>query len=1545
MSRFKFKAPGRRHSAVPVAAALVASLGIIGLPQVAPSAQAFVPASITPGNPTDPTITASLTHAPNGKDKPGKGETFTYTGTLEFGKMTEEGVTRTVSITVSQDSNAPFISAPKVEDFSGLPDGAKISGPKVSGDGSWTFEVANFNKDATVTFTKQATVKADVADGTAIFGSISANVKAVPTMKVQEGQGVVEPNTCNPLYTFNFKIPNDKPGAWLSDIKIAATNQSGNMSVDSWTAKDSKIVVKRGELIETLDANNLKLREHPDSEVTATVVYNDNDTTPPYVPNPLLSKEEYPNLKWLDSANWEFDAQNLTGRVWLPSGTEIQVQRRVNLDNCKMIGGIAVATDGKVLRSAIALSFPVTRPQADVDAYATDAFVLPGGPVDTSNWCDNIIWNVGGKAENTKDVEWFSANGVDSAKYAGPGINAQAGNIAISKLHKDKLFYIGTDYNLYEREVSGGTPKKVSLSRLPVSYAAPSVGIDPFGILWVFGANTMFGKQSNLWSFDINNPSEGWKKHNAVSAGWDLAFSPQGDLVIVTLNTSSTDKFFTFEKYDRAEILKDNKVTQGLGSSLAHTDTYFKSPGNTATFNQINGLGIDKNGNAYVSDWQASSLVKLSFPATKATGNDIEVVSKSIFVPQIVDMGSCNFIEQEAPGGKKVRKLAIDPLSGEIVQPKDPSQPSRSTNRVTLKGDGSATIRYAIQVTNLGEDEDSKSTTVITDDFSAPDGFELGDVTIKKNGYLVAERTSDKDAVHVSYVFEDVPFKAHETRTYIVTIDLKAKDGLASLTQSQGDCESSSTPGNGLGFVNNVTIQGEDSDGEKNNEACIPWEKPENVRLTLKKRVVRQDGSTIDEGAEDSPLSTRYSDYFRLIAAPEGSVDPVAGIVTPPEPGFSVVDGYGYKSQQVVPGTYKLTEMPGKETNEFGFFQYEDWSCAETNGSGDVVAVSAKDTIEVKDKDVTCVVVNTLKPKFKVEKFASNGEHVGAAIEPNAQGKLSVVYKVDVTNLSNFEGNIEGDSANPAVKDLFVVPAGLKWDGSEKAKVTYAGAGEPAGVPTDGLTETQLSSNATLATSINNIPAGAKGTFTITIPLVVDNTVADNGKTVFENNVTKLGECESMEVDTQTVTKNGRGILNQVSLANESMTYPGKPVRDNIACNPVKPKTSWRVEKAAKSGTGWAEAGTAAPTVEATQADKKINNFEVTADYKITVTNNGPTSGTRPAITDNVTLPAGTKWELRSIEYQLPGKTDWVVVPSQQGTSFEIPAGETSVGTNKSESILVRVKAHIINPTKTDWEKAGECRNDGAGTPGTGFFNTVTYAGDTDGVKNNDACVPVKHTPGEFQILIRKTDDTGKFYLRGAEFKICEDNPNSNPNAVCSSPLPLLKDNLGNCEVYPVDSLLHKACKAQFSGANDPTNKSLATFVSNPLKARNDDGTTKFYWLVETKAPECVPENKGENGKEYCASLLPQPLKFSVNSDGVITPFDGAGKLVEGRASSSQEVCNPTTDANCDPTTCLKPVDDTFYVFNGLIKVHDPRRGELPISGGTGPMPYALAAG
>ena len=154
-----------------------------------------------------------------------------------------------------------------------------------------------------------------------------------------------------------------------------------------------------------------------------------------------------------------------------------------------------------------------------------------------------------------------------------------------------------------------------------------------------------------------------------------------------------------------------------------------------------------------------------------------------------------------------------------------------------------------------------------------------------------------------------------------------------------------------------------DSDGENNNDACVPV-KPKS-KLILKKKII--DSATGDE------IQTDDVNQFNLSASNTAN-DP-SGVV-----GTNGVEG------AVNPGTYQLAESPKDLGATTGYYQFGTWTCE----GGDLNVGESQITLG-ENQTATCTVTNTRTPKVHIEKLAESpkgdNQHIGATVTADYQRK------------------------------------------------------------------------------------------------------------------------------------------------------------------------------------------------------------------------------------------------------------------------------------------------------------------------------------------------------------------------------------------------------------------------------------------------------------------------------------------------------------------------------------------------------------------------------
>ncbi len=152
----------------------------------------------------------------------------------------------------------------------------------------------------------------------------------------------------------------------------------------------------------------------------------------------------------------------------------------------------------------------------------------------------------------------------------------------------------------------------------------------------------------------------------------------------------------------------------------------------------------------------------------------------------------------------------------------------------------------------------------------------------------------------------------------------------------------------------------------------------------------------------------------------------------------------------------------------------------------------------------------------------------------------------------------------------------------------------------------------------------------------------------------------------------------------------------------------------------------------------------LTVDYTVTVSSANGKAGTSKRVTDVPEKPTG--FTITSVT------VDDKAVSADADGAYLVTAGDTlEANGSKEHTVAVTYEADPTALTAADWGDRGVCSTQGAGDRTKGLFNQVFLAGDTDGVENNDACVPVKGTPGTK--IIKKINGDDADTAPGVEVK------------------------------------------------------------------------------------------------------------------------------------------------------------------------------------------------
>ncbi|AOZ71968.1 hypothetical protein BK816_00560 [Boudabousia tangfeifanii] len=1432
-----------------------------------------------------PTITVNLEHSLGAEGKqPQPGEDFTYTGKIDF--TVPEGTPNKVTLSVTQDEKAPFKTAPALSDLQ-FP-GGNVTGvtqdPKDSN--TWVYTIENVTKGGTATFTKQATLNADVKPGMVIVASASMNMTpSGDTALEQMDQKLIwDAGQCSGVAYFKYKIPEGDLGAWLADIKFADYSDSKDAVLDPLPADaaalaDVNLEKRNGFRVSNPGTTDGALTNE---FLTDAVTRNDDSTKPLFGTDPKLA-----NGRFLDSINWPYNPETWTGTQWVKSGTVFELRRGFKLANCVPI---RTSTNLSAKRDIIGVQISQARKLPPAQENANDSFVirdkngeLPPPPP----WCSDIYINASNAVDVSKRIDlWDSKKQEMTTLRDGLSIPPYSGTIAISPKVENTIWYAtapkGQPARLYTASSeNGGKGVLTNFPPYPSSTARIiSLGFDPDGILWAFHGS------GYLYSLDVSNPAAQWERHGTLgnplvttNLPLDITFNANGDLVTVANSTTGSNalkqKVVLTYSHDDLINTTGQTVIQPIKQAILTSSDSIK---------EFNGVAVGADGNLYLGTRDQGYLYTAS-----PDGGKITRVPNVTVSPGIADMGSCSYIpagEQPAPDAPKflVQKRAIDPVTGA------PATAGGTTiNNAKINDDGSVKVSYLVTVANSGTAAGNPGN--VTDTVSAPAGFTITDVAVDG-------KSQGKNA---TFTLAPGELASGALKSYQVTVSLQA-DSLEAVKNIAGECNTQGEGTPGGGFFNRVAMEN-DSDGPDNNDACIPVKPRPVAHLKLVKQIVDQDGRVINSQVPND------LGHFSLAASgyTAENMNPLGGATGQAKPNEGVA-----VDQDVFAGRYALSETITEPGGVAGYYQSGNWTCE--GGNGKMVNANTVDVPE--NGSVTCTIQNTRLPRFHIEKLAGTPDpalgnpHVGEPVVlKNGAGEL--VYRMNVVNDSNFAGN------TGVVRDNFEVPAGLVMDDAKAVKVVFSGEGSRVGGK-DTYTAEELKAGAVLADSVKNLGPQAKATFTITIPVKADTSkVEGSDLTKFEQAQDALGQCETQTAtvnreEVKLANPNDKAAVNNANIDLENTQYAENDAvwyRDNFACIPVV-ENKWSVEKysqfdpsaegadeANNGGDGFVKTpGTTGTGVTLTPADN--GDLTATVKYRVRATNRGKNASVQPAISDTITLPQG--FVITDAKF---GPADGALAPvsgiAGNTVTFEIPAGSDKVNGGEHMDYLVEVSGKITaeDAAKLAWTASdseavgvGECRTENGGTPGTGFFNHVSMEGDegTDG--NNDACTPVKPQLGI--ALVEKTDAGGS-RLSGAKFALYK--------AADSNAKPLAMGEVVKAELDELTEANAGQIPADALTDTDGDGKYMGRFVTPTLSA----GTV--YFLVETKSPT----------KDF--SLLPEPYVFKV---------DGAGNLIALDAKTGEALG--------------KADDGTFLTAAAKVTVRDPRTGELPKAGGNGRMPLAI---
>ena len=592
--------------------------------------------------------------------------------------------------------------------------------------------------------------------------------------------------------------------------------------------------------------------------------------------------------------------------------------------------------------------------------------------------------------------------------------------------------------------------------------------------------------------------------------------------------------------------------------------------------------------------------------------------------------------------------------------------------------------RYTVKVTN--QSAGSASFGEVLDTPNVPDGFTITDVYVDQVDE--EHRLSKKPDTDAYIVSEGGELKGKEEKTYVVIVR-GTYDSAEVDWENAGKCTPGTGGGVSSGLANSIELAG-DSDGPENNDACVPFEKPNSFDVV---KTADREASSYDAGTFVAAYVLKVN---KIGTADGGSF---GQIVDKPRqiPGFEIVsvqDGEGNDLRQVsgdeltdVDASFEVSEgRQWEESDADTGFRVVVTYKAKT-GEGAAEAEPSKDAVCKTDDDSSLVTepsgaYNVVEmagepddktgnnddclpvPYFSVKKEDNSGPlKVDSSTE-----SLTRKYIITVTN----DSKLAGTSA--PVLDTPNVPAGMtikefKVDG----QVVTAQAGKYPVAP-DGVT---FAAN------------GEPRTFDVEVTYAVDPETVK---------VSELQQCVSEDG-----SENPNALRNTVEMAGDPDTS------DNVACTPVDGNSAFAVKK----------------ETEETPLTLMVGADTASRSYTVTVANSGTKSGTSKPVIDVPSTPTG--FSVKEV------KVDGVVVKAEaDGESYKVTDGDTlEAGTSKAHIVEVTYSVNQSQFTKDSVAALGMCDASDASTvldPEQGLHNLVILkdGDDADGTENNDSCVKVE---------------------------------------------------------------------------------------------------------------------------------------------------------------------------------------------------------------------------
>lgn len=690
------------------------------VPVVSPEAEAYTPATLQPSS--GATVGVTVSHTPT-SPHPKQGETVNYQMDFVFTGMVSADVTRTTTITLFADPNAPFNTPlPTVADFSWASGGnGAISGTRDSNCSATqcTFTFTGLG-NGTLRVSPKATVRSPLPDGTLIMASANASVTPEGKATIANVGATPLTSTCQGPYTFQQEVRDG--GAWLVDMKFGDELSNGKVfltpgdrTIVGWTSGTTagdwvRFTPPAGYVIP--GQTNPATAETFTAYVMSKATYLANDPSAP-----LYVGGQAPNATWFDSLNWPYDPSTWTGEIRLPVGTKIDVQRQVTYGDC--YGGIYSSSPDAARKFGIATQIAINDTPTTGSGY--DVFAMPGKAAPAR--CEaNIFVSSNPASTSTHLFAWKPR--VSQETLTTSALSGRFDAIAATAENPTWIFYSGQNgsvrvWDTDTKSTRGGTGTTSPPSGASWSTSFNALAFAPDGSLWGAAGGSLFFLDKT--------------QVDAFLAGGNVTWQAGTSLI---RRTGTTGTFFigdmAFDGDGNLWVAGHVNGGDGTGYIGMLLPSELKQSTSPYYFSRSASLGSGYNGNNVIRGL-AFLNGKLYVGANFSGSNTMEITNwksipwggnattASVSGPTTPsDFASCSFPKQSDPPPPppgpafQVQKSVVN-QDGSIA-------PAGATGTLrTLNADGSLTIDYLVTVANVGDA--SGAAPNISDTLTLPPGF------------------------------------------------------------------------------------------------------------------------------------------------------------------------------------------------------------------------------------------------------------------------------------------------------------------------------------------------------------------------------------------------------------------------------------------------------------------------------------------------------------------------------------------------------------------------------------------------------------------------------------------------------------------------------------------------------------------------------------------------------------------------------------------------------------------------------------------------------